>query len=178
MSREKRVDVVVLGAGTAGISAMNQVRDAGKSFVLINGGPLGTTCARAGCQPSKLLIQAADSFHDRTLFDEFGIRGGSELKDDIPAALVRVRGVQKFLIDRWIEDTTPAGEQFIDGYARLVAPDVVEVNDTRIRADRIVVAIGSHPVVPKPWQGFGERVLTTDTLFEQEDLPEVLARCH
>lgn len=171
MSTEKRVDVVILGAGTAGISAMNQVGRAGKSFVLINGGPLGTTCARAGCQPSKLLIQAADSFHDRTLFDEFGIRGGTELKADIPAALVRVRKVQKILIDRWIANTTPAGEQFIDGYARLVAPDVVEVNDARIRADRIVIAIGSHPVVPRPWQGFGDRVLTTDTLFEQEDLP-------
>ena len=79
MSTERRVDVVILGAGTAGISAMKQVSQAGKSFVLINGGPLGTTCARAGCQPSKLLIQAADSFHDRTLFDEFGIRGGAEL---------------------------------------------------------------------------------------------------
>ena len=171
MSTERRVDVVILGAGTAGISATNQVSRAGKSFVLINGGPLGTTCARAGCQPSKLLIQAADSFHDRTHFDEFGIRGGTELKADIPAALVRVRKVQKFLIDRWIANTTPAGEQFIDGYARLVEPDVVEVNDARIRADRIVIAIGSHPVVPRPWQGFGDRVLTTDTLFEQEDLP-------
>ena len=171
MSTEKRVDVVILGAGTAGISAMNQVGRAGKSFVLINGGPLGTTCARAGCQPSKLLIQAADSFHDRTHFDEFGIRGGTELKADIPAALVRVRKVQKFLIDRWIANTTPAGEQFIDGYARLVEPDVVEVNDARIRADRIVIAVGSHPVVPRPWQAFTDRVLTTDTLFEQEDLP-------
>lgn len=176
MSIERRVDVVILGAGTGGISAMKQVSRAGKSFVLINGGPLGTTCARAGCQPSKLLIHAADSFHDRTLFDLFGIRGGAELKDDIPAALVRVRKVRDSLVDGWIANTTaPLGEQFIDGYARLVAPDVVEVNDTRIRADRIVIAIGSRPIVPRPWQAFGSRVLTTDTLFEQEDLPPRMA---
>ncbi len=175
MTTERRVDVAILGAGTAGLYAMRQVNGAGKSFVIINGGPLGTTCARVGCVPSKLLIQAADSFHDRTLFDLFGIRGGAALKDDIPAALVRVRKVRQSLIDGWIANTTPTGEQFIDGYARLVAPDVVEVNDTRIRADRIVIGIGSHPIVPKPWQAFGDRVLTTDTLFEQEDLPARMA---
>ncbi len=176
MTTERRVDVSILGAGTAGLYAMRQVSGAGKSFVLINGGPLGTTCARVGCVPSKLLIQAADSFHDRTLFDEFGIRGGAELKADIPAVLARVRKVRDSFVNPLIARTTGSlGEQFIDGYARLVAPDVVEVNDTRIRADRIIIATGSHLIVPRPWQAFGSRVLTTDTLFEQEDLPARIA---
>ena len=46
---ERKVDVAIIGAGTAGLSAMGQVRRAKKSFVLINGGELGTTCARVGC---------------------------------------------------------------------------------------------------------------------------------
>lgn len=175
MVTERKVDVVIIGAGTAGISALREVRESGKSFVLINGGPLGTTCARAGCQPSKLLIHAANAFHERSRFDLFGIQNGAQLKNDIPAALIRVRKACRSLIDDWIDATTPAGDQFIDGYARLLEADLVEVNDIRIRAGRIVIAAGSNPVIPKALKAFGDRILTTDTLFEQKDLPARMA---
>ncbi|RTZ60393.1 MAG: dihydrolipoyl dehydrogenase, partial [Gammaproteobacteria bacterium] len=52
---EKQVEVAIIGAGTAGLNVMGRVRRAGKSFVLINGGYTGTTCARVGCMPSKAL---------------------------------------------------------------------------------------------------------------------------
>ena len=45
----KKVDVAIIGSGTSGLNAMGQVRRAGKSFVLINGGEKGTTCERVGC---------------------------------------------------------------------------------------------------------------------------------
>ena len=176
MSSERKVDVAILGAGTAGNYTLSQVRAAGKSFVIINGGPLGTTCARVGCVPSKLLIQAADAFHERALLDEFGIRGGAGLKIDVPAVLARVRKIRdSFANPIAARATGELSEHFIDGYARFVAPDVVKVNGSRVRANRIVVATGSTPVVPNPWQAFGDRVLTTDTLFEQEDLPPRMA---
>ena len=54
-------DVVVIGAGSAGMSAYRAAKAAGVSAVLIEGGPYGTTCARVGCMPSKLLIAAADA---------------------------------------------------------------------------------------------------------------------
>ncbi|HEU4374739.1 MAG TPA: FAD-dependent oxidoreductase, partial [Telluria sp.] len=50
------VDVAVIGAGTAGLSAYRAATAQGKRAVLIEGGPYGTTCARVGCMPSKLLI--------------------------------------------------------------------------------------------------------------------------
>ena len=53
---ERNVDVAIIGAGSAGLNALSQIRKAGKSFVLINGGELGTTCARVGCMPSKAMI--------------------------------------------------------------------------------------------------------------------------
>ena len=55
-----RVDVAVIGAGTAGLAARREARKAGASVVLIEGGPYGTTCARVGCMPSKLLIAAVE----------------------------------------------------------------------------------------------------------------------
>ena len=56
----RKVKVAIVGAGTAGLSAIAQVRRVTDDFVLINGGELGTTCARVGCMPSKAAIQVAD----------------------------------------------------------------------------------------------------------------------
>ena len=174
---ERQVDVAIIGAGTAGSHAASQARRAGKSLVLINRGPMGTTCARVGCMPSKMLIQAAALLHDRYRMAELGIRGGEGLRADIPAVLRRVRALRDDLVAGAIASITRslAADQLIDGYARLVAPDVIEVAGQRIRAGRIVLATGSRPVVPGPWQALGDRVVTTDTLFEQEDLPARMA---
>ncbi|MBW1995216.1 MAG: FAD-dependent oxidoreductase, partial [Deltaproteobacteria bacterium] len=57
---ERSVDVTIIGAGTAGLDAVSEVSKITDNFVLINGGALGTTCARVGCMPSKVLIQVAD----------------------------------------------------------------------------------------------------------------------
>lgn len=55
---ERKVDVAIIGAGTAGLAAYRRVREHTDQVVLIEGGPHGTTCARVGCMPSKLLIAA------------------------------------------------------------------------------------------------------------------------
>jgi dihydrolipoamide dehydrogenase len=57
---ERTIEVAIIGAGTAGLNAMTQVREETYSFIMINGGTLGTTCARVGCMPSKILIQIAE----------------------------------------------------------------------------------------------------------------------
>ena len=62
------------------------------------------------------------------------------------------------------------------GYARFLEPDLLEVdNGERIRAKRIIIATGSRPIVPEAWKTFGDRVITTDSIFEQEDLPKSVA---
>jgi dihydrolipoamide dehydrogenase len=72
---EQHVDVAIIGAGSAGLYAMGQVKRKTDNFVLIDGGELGTTCARVGCMPSKALIQVAEDFHRRTLFKREGLEG-------------------------------------------------------------------------------------------------------
>jgi len=59
----KKVDVAVIGAGTAGLVARWNAEKEGASTLLIGREPMGTTCARVGCMPSKLLIAAAESAH-------------------------------------------------------------------------------------------------------------------
>ena len=60
MTKQIKVDVAIVGAGTGGMYALREVRRSKKSFVLIDSGPLGTTCARVGCMPSKVALHIAD----------------------------------------------------------------------------------------------------------------------
>lgn len=172
---EATFDVVIIGGGTAGLSALREVRQRTDDFAIVNDGPWGTTCARVGCMPSKALIEAANAFHRRHAFEAFGIRGADALQVDVPAVLDRVRGLRDQFVAGVLESTRDLGERRIDGRARIVAPDCVEVAGRRLRARRIIVATGSAPIVPPPWRELGDRVLTTDTLFEQRDLPSRIA---
>ena len=173
---ERKVDVAVIGAGTAGLNAMGQAKHAGKDFVLINGGELGTTCARVGCMPSKALIQVAHDLHRREIFDREGIVGGDALSVSLPDALEHVRDLRDILVDRVLGATTDTlGEAFVEGYARFVEPGVLQVGEDTIHAASIVIACGTRPVVPPAWVDFGDRILTSDTLFEQDDLPGTIA---
>ncbi|WP_456375903.1 dihydrolipoyl dehydrogenase [Thiolapillus sp.] len=175
---QRKVDVAIIGSGTAGLNAMGRVKRAGKDFVLINGGEPGTTCARVGCMPSKAIIQVAEDFHRRSLFEREGIEGGDHLKVDIPEAMEHTRDLRDTFVDRVLSNSTDhlSEDVFIEQYARFVEPGVVELEDgERIQADRFVIATGSTPIVPDAWKTFGDRIVTTDEFFELEDLPASMA---
>lgn len=174
---ELNVNVAIIGAGSAGLNAMGKVRASGKSFVLINGGPLGTTCARVGCMPSKVLIQVAEDFHRRNILGRYGVEGHKALTIDLEEAMEYVRDLRDIFVERTMGNSTdrlPA-ELLIDGYVRFVEPHVLEVGERRVRADKIIIATGSTPVIPAPWREFGDRIVTTDELFELETLPASMA---
>ncbi len=60
---QNHVNVAIVGAGSAGLSALRQVRKLTDNYLLMDPGPLGTTCARVGCMPSKALIHIANDYH-------------------------------------------------------------------------------------------------------------------
>jgi dihydrolipoamide dehydrogenase len=169
------LDVIIIGAGTAGLSALKEVKKRTSRFVVINDEPWGTVCARVGCMPSKLLIEAANAFHRRTSLAEFGITGDEHLAVDLPAVLRRVRRLRDDFVRGVIKVTADLGDRAISGRARLLGPDRVEINGRELLARRIILATGSSPVVPAAWRALGGRLLTSDTLFEQEDLPARMA---
>lgn len=173
---EQKVDVAIIGAGSAGLYAMSQVRRRADSYVLIGGGELGTTCARVGCMPSKALIQVAEDFHRRKLFEREGIEGGAGLRINAPDVMEHVQGLRDIFVDKVLSSSTDdMGDEFIEGYARFLEPGLLQVGDRRIRAERIIIATGTSPIVPAAWRAFGHRILTTDELFELEDLPASMA---
>jgi len=175
---ERQVDVAIIGSGSAGLYAMGRVRPSGKSVVLINGGELGTTCARVGCMPSKAVIQVAEDFHRRGVFKRFGLEGEEGLSLDVSEAMGYVQDLRDMFVERVISNSTdrmPEG-MFIEGYTRFVEPNVLEMEDgQRIRAGHIIVATGSRPIIPAAWQAFRDRIITTDEFFELEELPPSIA---
>ncbi len=169
------VEVIIVGAGTAGLGALREVRKRTQSFVIINDGPWGTMCARTGCMPSKALIEAANDFHRRLVLSELGISGGEALRVDGRAVLERVRQVRDTFVTETRELTDDLGERAISGRARLRGPHEVEVNGRLLQGRSIVLATGSRPAVPEGWKTFADRLLTTDSLFEESALPSRLA---
>ena len=172
----REVEVAIIGAGSAGLFALSQVRRQTDSYVLINGGELGTTCARVGCMPSKVMIQVADDFHRRNIFDREGIDGGESLEMDIPAAMEHVQDLRDVFVDKTLATTDAMdADHLIEGYAQFVSSDMLEVNGEHIRAKKIVIATGSTPVIPESWAIPSNKIITSDEIFELDELPSSVA---
>ena len=169
------LDVIIIGGGTAGLSALREVKKRTEHFALINDGPWGTICARVGCMPSKALIAAAKAFEERRKLEAFGISGADGLCVDVSAVLRRVRALRDDFVAETLDVTAGLDARAISGRARLLGPDCVSVGGKDLRARSIIIATGSTPIVPKPWLPLGDRLLTTDTLFEQQTLPKRIA---
>lgn len=170
-----KFDVIIIGAGSAGLSALREVRKHTDNFIVINDGPWGTTCARVGCMPSKLLIEAANAFHRRVSFNEFGITGADQLRLDDKQVMQRLRRLRDNFVSSTLRATNELGERAISGRARILSPDQVVVNGEKFNAHKIIIATGSRPIIPANWPELGKRLLTTDTLFELDTLPKNIA---
>lgn len=174
--KELTCDVAVIGAGTAGLAAHRAALDAGVRSILIEQGPGGTTCARVGCMPSKLLITAAHAAHEAHTAHRFGVHV-EHVRVDGREVMRRVRETRDCFvasvfegIEKLPEDSRLSGRAVFADATTLVVDE-----HTRLHFKAAVIATGSSPSVPEPLKELGERLLTTDTLFELEDLPGSIA---
>lgn len=171
-----KVDVAVIGAGTAGLVAYRSARAQGARAVMIEGGPYGTTCARVGCMPSKLLIAAAEAAHMIDLAPGFGVHAGEKRVDGV-AVMERVRRERDRFVGFVLEgvDNIP-DEDKLRGYARFTGPHTLMVDEhTEVEAARIVIATGSTPTRLPKLQDVGPGVITSDEVFYWQDLPRSVA---
>ncbi|MEM6958704.1 MAG: dihydrolipoyl dehydrogenase, partial [Myxococcota bacterium] len=176
----RHVEIAIVGAGTGGMGAYREARKYTSSIALIDGGPLGTTCARVGCMPSKLLIAPAEAAHAHARWQAFGLEGEAPRVNG-EAVLARVRRER----DRFVGFVRDAVENFnadhlIRRYARFVDPHTLELfggegDVERIVAKRIVLAPGSRPFVPPPFEGAGDRLVVNDDVFDWTELPGSVA---
>lgn len=171
----RQVDVVIIGAGSAGLSAMSEVRKKTDNFILVNQGPYGTSCARVACMPTKALIEAARACHGRHFLKHLGVQGTESLTIDRPRILAHVRRLRDGFTSGMINSTAKLGDKLITGPARFIDPGTIEVAGRVYKTAKTVIATGSRSIVPSAWHRLGNRVITTEEIFELTDLPDTLA---
>jgi len=175
-----KVDVAVIGAGTAGLVAYRAARAQGARTVMIEGGHYGTTCARVGCMPSKLLIAAAEAAHMLDAAAAFGVHAGEKRIDGV-AVMDRVRRERDRFVGFVLDgvDSIPDADK-LRGHARFTGPHTLVVDDgagkvSEVEAARVVIASGSTPTRLPKLENVGPGVITSDEVFDWQDLPRSVA---
>src|SRR5438477_12998558 len=161
MNPTSLIDVAVIGAGTAGLAAYRAARAAGARALLIEGGAYGTTCARVGCMPSKLLIAAAEAAHAIERAPGFGVHAQGGVRIDGRAVMARVKRERDRFVGFVLDgvEAIPAADR-VRGHARFVDAHTLEIDgEARIRARAVVIATGSRPTVPPQLAALGDRLV-------------------
>lgn len=169
-------DVAIIGAGTAGMAAYRAARRHTERVLLIEAARYGTTCARVGCMPSKLLIAAADAAEAVRDAHRFGVQADAPVIDG-RAVMQRVRSER----DRFVGFVTDTVEGWPEatrlfGRARVIDANTLDVDGRRIEARAVVVATGSRPRIPAGWrERLGAKLIVNDDVFDWVELPRSVA---
>lgn len=172
-----KVKVAVIGGGTAGLAAYRSAKEKTDSVVVIEGAQFGTTCARVGCMPSKLLIAAAEAAHSAAHTDPFGVFVDGDIRVDGEKVMQRVRDERDRFVGFVVEavDSISAQDKLI-GNATFINEKQLKIGDhTLLDAEQIVIATGSRPSFPPVWSELGDKLIVNDDLFNWTELPKSIA---
>ncbi|THF93599.1 MAG: dihydrolipoamide dehydrogenase, partial [Sulfitobacter sp. SK025] len=169
-----KTDVLVIGAGSGGLSVAAGASQMGADVVLLEGHKMGGDCLNYGCVPSKALIMSGKAAHAQRHSAQYGVtnaRGevdyaaAKDFVSDVIAQIAPVDSQERF---------EGFGVKVIRAYGRFISNNEVQAGDTVIKARRIVIATGSSPLIP-PIQGLDKTPYeTNETLFDLRDKPEHL----
>jgi len=174
--KPKHVDynLVVIGAGSAGLVAAYIGASARARVALIEDRQMGGDCLNSGCVPSKALIRSAKLLSQAKRATDYGFNSIT-VDFDFARIMERVQRVIKTIephdsIDRY----TSLGVDCLQGHARITSPWCVEVNGRPITTSSIIIASGAEPYVP-PVPGIdGTNYLTSNNVWSLRKLPERL----
>ncbi len=167
-------NVIVLGAGSAGLVSAYIGSTIKAKVALIEKHRMGGDCLNTGCVPSKALLRTARLVQEARESERYGVRK-MEAEFSLAEIMQRVRNViEKIEPHDSPERYRGMGVDVIEGSGKLVSPWAVEVNSETITARSIILATGAEPLVP-PIPGLDEvEYLTSDTIWELDELPERL----
>lgn len=158
-------NLIVIGAGAAGLVASYVAAQARAKVTLVQEGPMGGDCLNFGCVPSKALIASAKAAGVARGSGALGVC--AEVSVDWPVVTRRISEViAQIAPNDSVERYEGLGVEVIEGHARLEDPWTVRIGEQRLTARGIVLATGAAPVIP-PIEGIEQvEPLTSDTLWE------------
>jgi len=171
-----RYNLVVIGAGTAGLVTAAGAAGLGARVALVERHLLGGDCLNVGCVPSKCVIRSSRVVGDVRAAGPLGVRVSGDVEPDFAAVMERMRGIRARLSRHdSAERFKGLGVDVFLGEGRFTGPDTVEVDGTALHFKKAVIATGAralHPAVP----GLADAgFLTNETVFELTVLPPRLA---
>ncbi len=168
----RHFDLIAIGGGSGGLAVAEAAAAYGRRVAVVEADRLGGTCVNNGCVPKKVMWEAARLAHAVEDAPGFGIaveRGGTDWRRLVEGRDAYIRRINAY----WEGYVERLGVHRIRGHARFLDARTLEVDGVRYGADHIVVATGSHPLVPPvPGKELG---LTSDGFFALAEQPERVA---
>ena len=162
-------DLFVIGGGSGGIAAGRRAAQYGAKVAVAEYDRLGGTCVNRGCIPKKLMVYAShfpDLFEDAQGFGWSAVQSTLDWQKMITAVnkeLERLNGVYQNMLGN-------AKVELFRGYAKFLDPHTLEIEDRKVTADKILIAVGGHPV--KPDIPGIEHAITSDDMFLLNEQPK------
>ncbi len=168
----KHYDMIAIGAGSGGLSAVERASEYGKKCLVIEAKTIGGTCVNVGCVPKKVMWFAANAATQINSASGFGF--DVDIKNFSWDALKQARDEYVKGITSWYDGyLEKLGIDYIHGFGKLLDKNTVSVNGESYTADCIVLSPGGEPALP-PIDG-AEFGITSDGFFELDYLPKKVA---
>lgn len=169
----RNVQVLVIGAGSAGRYAARSAARIGKSVLLVEPGPFGGLCILKGCMPSKALLRSAHVYAMvRDEMEDLGLRSPGGVSFDLPSIIrMKNRMIGEMAEDARSSVSGKEGIDMVEEAATFLSHDSVRIGGGTVHFDRAVIATGSVPRIPDIPGLDRKQVWTSDDVLELEDLP-------
>jgi pyruvate/2-oxoglutarate dehydrogenase complex dihydrolipoamide dehydrogenase (E3) component/uncharacterized membrane protein YdjX (TVP38/TMEM64 family) len=167
-----KYNLIVIGAGTAGLVSAAGAAKLGAKVALIERNLMGGDCLNVGCVPSKAVIRAARAAIDSRNGAEFGVHSNSQSVMNFAAAMERVRRLRAGISAHDSADRfRQLGVDVYIGNGRFIGPSTIEVDSTRLDFSRAVIATGAR-AAELPIAGLANAgYYTNETIFTLTELP-------
>ncbi|WP_426690644.1 mercuric reductase [Rhodanobacter ginsengiterrae] len=164
--------LLIIGAGPAGLAAASEAAALGVSVALIERHEIGGTCFNTGCVPSKALLRTAAVYAEMRDAARYGAQVPADIQVDFAAAMTRLRRIRSHLTNTTsVRLLAASGVDVFFGNAKFEGADRLSVNGQPLQFEKALIATGARPDIPDIPGLRKAGFLTNTTIFELEELP-------